>query len=612
MKIPINIVTGQLKADEVIVGIDLGTTNSLVAYINRADHKPVTIADSTGEAIVPSVIYFNEHDEAIVGTEAKAHLLTDANRTIYSVKRLLGKNFGDLSEVQPHLAYRILDDQTDGPVKVVCGQRYYSPIELSALILKELKDRASHFLRTDITKAVITVPAYFNDSQRQATRDAGKLAGLEVLRIVNEPTAASLAYGIENQATQKETIAVYDLGGGTFDISILHIENGVYEVLSTHGDTFLGGDDFDRAIVEYWTREGQAGILSPEVLRLSAEQVKKMLTNVTEAKLEPVPGHVLTLNLSTFESLIQPIVRKTMDCCAQAVKDSGVQAETISRVVMVGGSTRTPLVKRSVTAYFKDSFIYDQLNPDEVVALGAALQADVLSGKRKDLLLLDVTPLSLGIETMGGLMDVLIPRNTRIPAGAGRQYTTSKDGQTALRITVYQGERDLVAENRKLGSFDLKGIPAMPAGLPKVEIKFRLNADGILKVAATELRSGIQQEVEVKPQYGLTDAEVEQMLMDSFHHAQSDIHARLLIEAVTEAGQLIYTSQKFLENHREGLSEPEHREIMEAIRALEEAAKGSDRQNILTATEQLNEVTRPHAEKLMDRAIAEAMKGKKI
>lgn len=612
MKIPINIVTGQLKAEEVIVGIDLGTTNSLVAYINRSDNKPVTIADSSGDAIVPSVIYFNEQNEAVVGREAKSHLISDASRTIYSVKRLLGKNFGDLSEIQSHLSYRILDDQTEGPVKVVCGNKYYSPIELSALILKELKERASHFLRTEITKAVITVPAYFNDSQRQATRDAGKLAGLEVLRILNEPTAASLAYGIENQVTRKKTIAVYDLGGGTFDISILNIENGIYEVLSTHGDTFLGGDDFDRAIVDHWIREGQALDLSPEILRVAAEQAKKILSNSDEAAIEPLPGIRLTLDLKTFESLVVPILQKTMDCCALAVKDSGLDAGAISRVVMVGGSTRTPLVKKTVATFFSASIIHDEINPDEVVALGAALQADVLSGHRKDLLLLDVTPLSLGIETMGGLMDVLIPRNTRIPAGAGRQYTTSKDGQTALRITVYQGERDLVAENRKLGSFDLKGIPAMPAGLPKVEIKFRLNADGILRVSATELRSGVQQEVEVRPQYGLTDAEVEQMLMDSFQHAQSDVNARMLIEAATEADQLLYTTEKFLENHRDGLSDLESQQTQEALNRLKAVIKGSDRQAILAATEKLNEVTRPFAERLMDRAIAEAMKGKKI
>ncbi|MBI3232526.1 MAG: Fe-S protein assembly chaperone HscA [Bacteroidetes bacterium] len=618
MKIPINIVTGQLKEEEIIVGIDLGTTNSLVAYINKNGGNPTTIADSTGEVIVPSVIYFDQNNQPIVGVEAHQHLIDSPENTIYSVKRLLGKSYKDIEQTQSHYSYRIIDDKTEGLVKIACGGIYYSPIELSAMILKELKERASHFLRTDIKKAVITVPAYFNDSQRQATRDAGKLAGLDVLRIINEPTAASLAYGIGVQADDHQTIAVYDLGGGTFDISILNIENGIFEVLSTNGDTFLGGDDFDRAIVDYWQHIYQFSATDnrqKQQVRLAAEQAKKILTTAKEYSQEVVLGadtYTFTLTLDQLIQIITPIVSKTMDCCKLAVADAKLDISAIKHVVLVGGSTRTPYVKEQVASFFNAAVVHDQINPDEVVALGASIQADILAGNRRDLLLLDVTPLSLGIETLGGLMDTIIPRNTKVPAGAGREYSTSVDGQTNIKLSVYQGERDMVSENRKLGEFILKGIPAMPAGFPKIEIKFQLNADGILKVSATELRSDVKQEVEVKPQYGLTDAEIEKMLLDSFTNAQADVNTRLLVESKTEAQMLVYTTEKFLRNHRDQLNDEEFANTQASIDELKSSMAGDDRQLILQHTEKLNEVTKPFAERLMDIAIAEAMKGKKL
>src|SRR5246127_3983127 len=609
-------------ANDRIVGIDLGTTNSLVAYMQG--ESPVVIPGEDGLNLVPSVVALDGLDHVIVGNAARKYLIETPERAVYSIKRLMGRGVEDIQDELKLFPFRLAEDLQAGEVlRIKLGEKTFTPPEISALILRQLKRSAERFFGAPVTKAVITVPAYFNDAQRQATKDAGRIAGLEVLRLVNEPTAASLAYGLDKK--QNGVVAVYDLGGGTFDISILKLHDGIFEVIATNGDTHLGGDDIDNLLITIALDDirGDLGL----DLRRNAEGVQSIRNAVIEAKiaLSSQPAVKLDIELpegkryqreitrEQFEHLVKPIIDRTVGPCKQALKDAGLKPEQIDEVVLVGGSTRIPKVRALVKELFQREPHID-LNPDEVVALGAAVQANILGGgseATENMLLLDVTPLSLGIEVAGGVTHKIILRNSTIPASATQHYTTQVDGQANVAIHVLQGERELAKDCRSLARFDLKGVPPMTAGMPRIEVKFLIDANGILHVSAREQRSGKEAEIDVQPSYGLTDEQVENMLLESFDFAEEDFRQRQIIEARNEAETMLTALEKGRGSPAwEQLKPEERRRIAKLEKSLNDVKQGEDYQAIRKAIDDLNQATTHLAELMMDSAVATALKGK--
>ena len=608
--------------NERIVGIDLGTTNSLVAFMQA--ETPVVIPGEDGLNLVPSVVALDEQGQIIVGSAARKYLIETPERAVYSIKRLMGRGVEDIQEELKLFPFRLAEDLPAGEVlRIKLGDKTYTPPEISAFILRQLKRNAERYFGGPVNKAVITVPAYFNDAQRQATKDAGRIAGLEVLRLVNEPTAASLAYGLDKK--KNGLVAVHDLGGGTFDISILKLHDGIFEVIATNGDTHLGGDDIDNLLITIALDDirGDMGL----DLRRSGEAVATIRKAVIEAKiaLSSQPSTKLDIVLpggkryqreiarEQFEALIQLILDRTIGPSKQALKDAGLKPEEIDEVVLVGGSTRIPKVRALVQDLFKRT-PHTDLNPDEVVALGAAVQANILGGgseATKEMLLLDVTPLSLGIEVAGGVTDKIILRNSTIPASATQFYTTQVDGQANVAIHVLQGERELAKDCRSLARFDLKGIPPMTAGMPRIEVKFLIDANGILHVSAREQRSGKEAEIEVQPSYGLTDDQVESMLLESFDYAEEDFRQRQIIEARNEADTITTALEKGRRSPAWGqLTSDEQKRVARLEKSLNEVKKGEDYQAIRKAIDELNHGTMRLAELMMDSAVSTALKGK--
>jgi molecular chaperone DnaK len=607
-----------------IVGIDLGTTNSLVAYTDATTGQPKCIPGPYGSTLCPSVVSLDPDGSIIVGEAARRRLLTQPERTIYSVKRLMGRGPADIQSELELFPFRI-DPASKNVIRVMLGDKFFTPPEISAFILRELKNWAEAFFGEPVDRAVITVPAYFNDAQRQATKDAGKIAGLEVLRLVNEPTAAALAYGLHEK--QRGRVAVYDLGGGTFDISVLKListsEGDIYQVLSTNGDTHLGGDDIDnllQAFVHELILQNDEIDFSPhgelaQELRKALIDVKHQLSNSETATLRfPLPNgsvFVREFTRGELEALIRPVVDRTMGPVKQALADAQLKPADIEEVVLVGGTTRTPLIRRTVQEFFGRK-PHTELNPDEVVALGAAVQANILDRGVKNMLLLDVTPLSLGIETYGGAVAKIIPRNSTIPASAQELYTTGVDNQTGIDIHVLQGERELAKDCRSLARFTLR-VPPAPAGLPRIEVKFLIDANGILQVAAKDLRTGEGHSIEVQPSYGINDSEIERMLEESIEYAEQDFAERQVIEARTESEAILTATAKALANPQvAALSMEETAKIAASVAALKEAAAGTDYKLIRKRIDDLNHATEHLAELLMNAAVSTALEGRKL